>query len=57
MDVAQLVAVLTQLGLAAAAWRLANKIDKRQTAHEVVDAEFQRAVRFHFGMSEPKTLV
>ncbi len=45
MDIAQLAAVLTQLGLAAAAWRLANKIDKRQEAHEKQDVQFQADVK------------
>ncbi len=45
MDYAQLIAVLTQLGLAGAAWRLANKIDKRQEAHEKNDLAFQVETR------------
>jgi UDP-N-acetylglucosamine enolpyruvyl transferase len=45
MDIAQLVTVLTQLGLAGAAWRLATKIDKRQIEHEKVDQEFQMEIR------------
>ncbi len=50
MDLAQLVTVLTQLGLAGAAWRLANKIDKRQADHETSDAQFQAEVKRHLGM-------
>lgn len=50
MDIAQLVTVLTQLGVAAAAWRLASKIDRRQEAHEKADLQFQNEVRLHFGI-------
>ncbi len=40
MDIAQLVTVLTQLGVAAAAWRLASKIEKRLVTHEALDTAF-----------------
>jgi hypothetical protein len=35
MDLAALITVLTQLGLAAAAWRLANTLKGRVEDHEV----------------------
>ncbi len=52
MDIAQLITVLTQLGVAAAAWRLANKIDKRQEAHEKVDTQFHADVKAHLTMQD-----
>ncbi len=50
MDIAQLVTVLTQLGLAGAAWRLATKIDKRLEAHESMDVKFHNDVRERLGI-------
>lgn len=35
MDIAQLVTVLSQLGLAAAAWRLANALKVKVNDHEI----------------------
>ena len=52
MDIAQLITVLTQLGLAGAAWRLANKIDKRQAEHEKQDAVFQAGVTSTFASNK-----
>lgn len=43
MDVAQLVTVLSQLGLAAAAWRLANALKIRVADHEVRIDALERA--------------
>ncbi len=51
MDIATLITVLTQLGLAAAAWNLATKIDKRQVDHERTDHSFQSDVKKHLGMA------
>ena len=46
-----LLAALTQAGFGMAAWRLATKIDKRQTEHETTDNKFQADVRDHLGMA------
>lgn len=51
MNLAQLVTVLTQLGWAGAAWRLASKIDKRQAEHEVTDRKFQEDVKTRLGIA------
>ena len=52
MDLVVLLQVITQIGLGAAAWRLATKIDKRQVEHERTDLQFQKEVRQHLGMRE-----
>lgn len=50
MDALVFLQVVTQIGLGAAAWRLATKIDKRQVAHQEEDEAFQREVRVALNM-------
>ncbi len=47
MDIAQFVTVVTQLGFAAAAWRLATTIDQRLKVHEALDLKFHTDTQAH----------
>ncbi len=48
-----LLAAVTQIGFGAAAWRLATRIDKRQSTHEEVDAAFNKEVRTALHIKQP----
>ena len=52
MDVAQLITVLTQLGLAGAAWRLATRIDARLKVHEDLDLKFHTDTAAHLARQD-----
>lgn len=45
-----LITSISQLGLAAAAFRLGSKVDKRQADHEEVDKQFHSEVRAKLGI-------